>query len=67
MGHPSWRNHKGRTALHFAIKGGHLSVVEVLVAEGADLLARTAGNETVLHLAARHGHNELILYFVRVW
>ena len=32
-------DHKGRTALHFAVTGGHLRIVEVLVAEGVDLLA----------------------------
>ena len=60
-------DHKGRTALHFAVKGGHLPVVEALVAEGVDLLARTAGNETVLHLAARHDHATMITYLVKCW
>jgi hypothetical protein len=51
-------DHKGRNALHFAAMGGSTAVVNTLLAEGADLLARTKADETALHVAARADNTE---------
>jgi hypothetical protein len=53
-------DHKGRTALHIAVAGGSLSVVQTLLANGADMLARTLADETVIHIAARHDHEKVL-------
>ncbi len=42
----------GNTALHFAAQEGHLPMVELLLARGADVNARNNFQQTPLHLAA---------------
>ncbi|EJT70165.1 hypothetical protein GGTG_12338 [Gaeumannomyces tritici R3-111a-1] len=44
------------TPLHIAAAGGSISVIEHLVAKGADLAARARDNTTPLHLAIQSGH-----------
>ncbi|MGE5235517.1 MAG: ankyrin repeat domain-containing protein [Acidobacteriota bacterium] len=46
------RNAVGVAALHAAIAGGHLAIVETLVRAGADVNARQQGGYTPLHGAA---------------
>ena len=60
-------DHKGRTALHIAVAGGHLNVVKSLLQYGADLLARTLADETVIHVAARHDHEKVLFYLFEVF
>ena len=55
----------GSTPLHGAAEGGHGEIVELLIAAGADLHARTVpmlggGGWTPLHSAARQGHREIV-------
>jgi TonB family protein len=45
----------GRTALMYAVEGGHDEIVEMLLAAGASLDRQSQSGETALHLAARHG------------
>jgi TonB family protein len=45
----------GRTALMYAVEGGHDEIVEVLLAAGAGVDRQDQSGETALHLAARHG------------
>ncbi len=45
----------GRTALMYAVEGGHDEIVEVLLAAGASVDRQDKSAETALHLAARNG------------
>jgi TonB family protein len=45
----------GRTALMYAVEGGHDEIVEMLLAAGASLDRQDLSGETALHLAARRG------------
>ena len=40
----------GYTALHYAARGGHPTILQHLVAANADLNALTTSKETALHL-----------------
>jgi ankyrin repeat protein len=48
---------RNRTALHYAAKEGHKEVVELLLANGADV---NAGNGTAAELAMNSGHTEIV-------
>jgi ankyrin repeat protein len=55
----------GLTALHEAAKGSHLDIVDLLLANGADLEARGAGGRTTpLALAAWYGHEAMVRHLV---
>ncbi len=56
------KNALGVTALYSAASGGHKEVVELLLAEGADINEKTAAytDVTTLHAAAREGHKEIV-------
>ena len=45
----------GRTALMYAVEGGHDEIVEMLLAAGASPDRQSQSGETAFHLAARHG------------
>jgi len=45
----------GRTALMYAVEGGHDEIVGMLLAAGASVDRKDQSGETALHLAARHG------------
>ena len=45
----------GRTALMYAVEGGHDEIVEMLLAAGASPDRQSQSGETAIHLAARHG------------
>ena len=47
---------KGKTALHWASKEGHLAVVQFRVKVGADTEAKNQDGETSLHTASFSGH-----------
>lgn len=49
----------GQTPLHIAAGCGHLSIVRLLLHEGADVNARDRSATTPLHLAAREGYLEI--------
>ena len=50
----------GETALHSAAGRGHLEIVKLLIAKGADVNARRENGETVLHSASVEGHLEIV-------
>jgi len=52
------------TPLHYAAWNGHLSVVEYLVNQKADINAKNKNNWTPLHYAAQNGHLSVVEYLV---
>ena len=48
------------TALHWAADGEHTKVVELLLAAGADVNAKSARGLTALSFASGHGHHEIV-------
>src|SRR5581483_10419024 len=55
----------GYTPLHFAAEGGHLDVVQTLVAHGANVLARAANGNQPIHLSSTwHGTDTVIAFLV---
>lgn len=50
----------GRTALAAAAAGGHLAVVDLLLARGADLRASLHEGTSALHWAAMQGHTAVV-------
>jgi hypothetical protein len=54
-------NAVGRTALHIAANGGHLSCVQYLLSKGADInLADSRLRMTALHLSAAAGNEKIV-------
>ena len=49
----------GLTVLGHAAWGGHKEIVELVIAEGADVNAKRNTGVTPLHHAARNGHKEV--------
>ena len=50
----------GRIPLHFAALDGLNEIVELLIAKGADVNAKSDDGWTSLHDAASIGHNEIV-------
>lgn len=48
------------TALHYAAFAGHAEIVDLLLAAGADVNARSTNGSTVLMMAVREGHEALV-------
>lgn len=58
--------HVGVTALHAAVQvRGHNDVVELLLAEGAEVSATNSKGDTPLHLAAQGGHTACVQTLIR--
>jgi len=55
---------KNSTPLHFSSRYGHLSVVEYIVNQKADMNAKDKDNFTPLHRAAHFGHLNVVEYLV---
>jgi len=53
-----------RIPLHYAAEKGHLSVVECLINQKADINAKNDGGWTPLHYAAEQGHLCVVEYLV---
>jgi len=51
--------------LHWAAKGGHLKIVEMLISRGARVHTTNMGDDTPLHLAAAHGHKDVVQILLR--
>lgn len=57
---PDVRNHKGRTALHYAIMGADYKMAKRLCMKGANVNLQDKFEDSPVHMAARFGHIELI-------
>ena len=47
--------------LHWACREGRTNIVDMLIARGARINATNLGDDTPLHLAAAHGHRDVVL------
>lgn len=56
----------GFSPLHWCAKEGHTKLVEMLLHRGARVNATNMGDDIPLHLAAAHGHLDIVL-LVRAW
>jgi ankyrin repeat protein len=53
-------NANGFTPLHVACLKGHLGIVRLLLASGADLTVTSVNSKTPLHLACEQGHTDVV-------
>lgn len=47
--------------LHWACREGRTNIVDMLIVRGARINATNLGDDTPLHLAAGHGHRDVVL------
>jgi integrin-linked kinase len=52
--------------LHWASREGQLSIVDMLLARGARVNATNMGDDTSIHLAAAHGHRQVVVVIIFV-
>jgi integrin-linked kinase len=50
----------GFSPLHWSARSGHGNLVDMLIKRGARVNATNRGDDTALHLAAAHGHREIV-------
>ena len=53
------RNREGETALHSAVEGGYLDIVQLCVEKGAKVRSRRGNLAHPLHIAAINGHVDI--------
>lgn len=58
------RNKKGRTPLHYAARGGNLSVVKYLIKKGADVNALDDDRNTPLHEATARNRKDIVMILI---
>jgi ankyrin repeat protein len=58
-------NRPGWTPLHYAASGGHVGLVELYIARGATVDARSRGDATPLMLAASENHTEVVAVLLK--
>ena len=58
---PIFRDDHQFSPLHWAAKGGHTKIVEMLISRGARVHSTNMGDDTPLHLAAAHGNRDIVL------
>jgi len=51
--------------MHWAAKGGHAKIVEMLITRGARVHTTNMGDDTPLHLSAAHGHRDIVLMLLK--
>ena len=58
---PKYRDDHAFSLLHWAAKGGFVSIAEMLLSRGARVNVTNMGDDTPLHLAAAHGHRQSVV------
>lgn len=61
------RDDHGFSPLHWSSKEGHIKIVDLLMARGARINATNRGDDTPLHLAAAHGHQDIVHMVSKRW
>jgi ankyrin repeat protein len=56
----NWRDHVGRTALHFALICSASDICKDLIGAGARMTARLVDGRTALHLACQMGLDDIV-------
>jgi len=56
----SRRDDHGFSPLHWACREGRSGVVDMLIMRGARINVMNRGDDTPLHLAASHGHRDIL-------
>ena len=56
----NYRDDHGFSPLHWACREGRSSVVDMLIMRGARINVMNRGDDTPLHLAASHGHRDIV-------
>ena len=59
-------NNNGVTPLWIASQKGHLEIIKVLIAAGADMIKSDNNGVTPLHIASQNGHLEIVKFLVRI-
>ena len=54
----------GYTSLHFASLYGHLSIVQYLISQGANIESEVNNRYTPLHFASLYGHLSIVQYLI---
>jgi ankyrin repeat protein len=54
----------GFTALHYAVRGGHEDIVNILLDRGANIEAIDDRGRTALHLAVEHRHEDIVVLLI---
>lgn len=54
------RDDHGFSPLHWACREGRSNVVDMLIMRGARINVMNRGDDTPLHLAASHGHRDIV-------
>lgn len=57
---PLFRDDHGFSPLHWACREGRSNVVDMLIMRGARINVMNRGDDTPLHLAASHGHRDIV-------
>jgi integrin-linked kinase len=62
---PNCTDEHGFTPLHWVVRQGHKTLVDMLIARGAKVNSVNMGGDTPLHLAAAHGHSNIVHSLVK--
>ncbi len=53
--------------MHAAVSRGHIEVVKILLANGADINAKDKNGITALNLASENGYKEIVYLLLTAW
>ena len=62
----NWQDHRGRTALHLAIKESNIDVANLLITRKCDVSLSDNKNRSALHWAAQLGRVDFVTNLIKV-